>query len=104
MRRLALVIQQTALTATPPPHEWHSLPIPGTAVALVLAEFDNPAELRSYVALPGISLLPRLYRTVPTIAVTVLGALYGVVATDTVGDALEKIAVAWPHPWLWEHY
>jgi hypothetical protein len=103
MRPIALLVDAPTLATSPPPGAWRALVLGTTSWNLVLAEFTDTQSLQDYVALPGVRRLPRTYRPVPALAVQVLGPLFGVVATDTIGDALDKIAATWPEPWLSEH-
>lgn len=103
MKPMALLVTRAALAAHPPPGESHSLDLPGGTTSLLLVRFESVTDLKAYVGLPGVQLLPPVYKTVPVAAVAILGPAFGVVATDTIGDALEKIAASWPHAWLYEH-
>lgn len=106
-RWFAFVATTAALQATPPTGavEWDSHELPGTVPPrqIVLARFHTLAAAQAWAALPGINLWPRRARVLMPAIVTAL-APFGVIAGDTSDDALEKIAGAWSHPGVWEHY
>ena len=101
MRQIPVLVSKASLDANPPPCQYHALDIPGStpAACLVIASFHNPTEGRAWCAQPQCKPMPRGYALVPPIAVTLLGLPFGVVATDTVADAMEKVAASWPIAW-----
>lgn len=102
MRIVPILISKANFEANPPPCQWHALDIPGSvpAALLVIARFHNPAEGIAWCNQPQCKPMPRSHAPVPPIAVTLLGAAYGVAATDTVSEAMEKIAATgWPEAW-----
>ena len=76
--------------------------MPG-ALSLAFVRFHSPTDAKVWATLPGVVFLPRRARPIPTAVATALSG-FGVVGTDTVDAALEKLAALWPHPGVWEHY
>jgi len=101
VRIVPVLISKANLDANPPPCQWHALDIPGStpAACLVVAHFHNPTEGIGWCAQPQCKPMPRSYALVPPIAVTLLGSPFGVLASDTVAEAMEKVASAWPAAW-----
>ena len=75
---------------------------PGDATrALMVVDFgEHHGAEDAWRATPGMIVLPELWewgsRLVPPAAVTLFGA-WGVLATDTMGQAALKIRAVWPH-------
>jgi len=103
MRIVPVLISKASFDANPPSCQWHAMEIPGAVPPsyLVVCHFHNPSEGISWCAQPQCKPMPRNYALVPPIAVTLLGPLFGVVASDTVAEAMEKVA-AGGCPWAWE--
>lgn len=101
MRRVPILISKASFDANPPPCPYHWLDIPGSvpAAVLVVACFHSASEGRAWCAQPQCKPLLRGSALVPPIAVTLLGPPYGVLATDTVADAMEKVAAVWLGAW-----
>ncbi len=104
MRLVPVLISKANFDANPPPCRWHALDIADSnpAALLVIAHFHDPAEGIKWCAQPQCKPMARRHALVPPIAVTLLGPPYGVVATDTVADALEKIAAVSGDAAIWE--
>lgn len=96
-----MLISKANFEANPPPCAWHALEIPGSAPAalLVVVRFHNPRDGMDWCAQPQCKPMPRSFALVPPIAVTLLGPAFGVLAGDTVAEAMEKVAAAWPAAW-----
>jgi hypothetical protein len=103
MRIIPVLISKANLDANPPPCLYSAMEIPGAvpAACLVIAHFHNPREGIDWCAQPMCKPMPRGYALVPAIAVSLLGPPFGVLATDTVSEAMERIALAGCHT-AWE--
>ena len=85
--------------ATPPRGAWHATTCPGAPIwSLCVVEYwsDEQAD-DEWEALPGVRPLhiEDWGGLVPAIAVTAFGP-WGVVATDTVRQAMKKVRAVWP--------
>lgn len=84
-----------------PDVECHWTPCPGDPTRLLVVVncgHNYGAEAR-WRACNGVQMLPDhlvWYKPVPPIAVTLFGP-WGVLPTDTIGEAVQKIRTAWPH-------
>lgn len=105
MRRVPVLVSKASFDANPPTCQYHAMEIPGSSptAVLVIADFHDAKEGRAWCAQPQCKPLLRGYALVPPIAVTLLGPPFGVVATDTIADAMEKVAVSWPIAWDLAH-
>ena len=100
MRIVPVLISKASFDPNPPPCLWHALNLDGPPPAyLVVCHFHNPSEGIAWCAQPQCKPMPRSFALVPAIAVTLLGVSFGVVATDTVAEAMEKVAASWPAAW-----
>jgi hypothetical protein len=88
------------LQVTRPPCEHDALDVPPNA--LVLLRSADFGTVRAWVTKVSGTLLPHRTDVVPAQLLPML-APFGVVATDTIDGALQKVWQAWPHPGLWEH-
>lgn len=105
MRRVPILISKASFDSNPPPCQNHWLDIPGSVppAVLVIASFHSASEGRAWCAQPQCKPLLRGYDLVPPIAVTLLGPSFGVLATDTIADAMEKVAASWAFAWELAH-
>src|SRR6266702_4159235 len=92
-------VQTAALAATPPRGGWHATVCQGNpAWPLCLVErwADDAADDEWETATQAQPVYPEhLGNVVPAVAVQALGA-WGVVATDTMRQALRKVRSQWP--------
>ena len=103
MRWLAFYAQPGSSATPDTAREWDAIDL-SNGGRLILARFHSPDIAQAWVqSVQGVIFLPRRARPLPPAAITVLAA-FGVLAGDTVDDALAKIAAQWPHPGLWDHY
>jgi len=94
------VVPTAAVAATPPRGAWHAIACPGDptwSLCVVVAWTDNTAD-DEWEAIPGVRPLhPENWgNTVPAVAVTAFGP-WGVITTDTIRQAFEKIRRVWSH-------
>lgn len=92
-------IPTLTLQANPPRARAHSTTTPGLPdwSLVVVEEWNNPISQNTWEALPGVTSL-RIHnwgQIVPTLVVTAFGP-WGVLPTDTIGDAIEKIRAFFP--------
>ena len=97
--RTIYVVPTSTLAATKPRGTWHAIQAPGTpTLSLCAVEFWNDDQATDdWEALPGVQ--PLHIETwgalVPTAAVTAFGP-WGVLATDTIRQAMKKVRAVWP--------
>lgn len=96
--RIFYTIPTATLQANPPPARWHGISTPGRPdwSLVVVEEWSDPASQDAWEALPQCT-EHRIWNwgaLVPAIVVQAFGP-WGVVATDTIGDALRKIRANW---------
>lgn len=93
------VAPTATIAATPPRAVWHAMPLPGTPTLslCVVERWHEDGADDEWEALPGVRPLhvETWGQLVPPQAVTALAPL-GVVATDTIRQAFEKVRKVWP--------
>lgn len=92
-------VQTATLQANPPRARFQCTTTPGLPdwSLVVVEEWNDPISQDAWEALPSVAEL-RIWNwnnTVPAVLVTAFGP-WGVVATDTIGDAVLKIRAFWP--------
>jgi len=91
-------VQTAILHTTPPLGKWHALQCPGlpTWSLLVMEEWEGHTAQDVWEALPSVTEhYPENWnQLVPTALVTAFGP-WGVVATDTIRQAMRKVQTQW---------
>jgi hypothetical protein len=101
--RTLYVVPTATLAGTKPRGTWHATPAPGAPQwSLCVVEFWNDEQADDdWEALPGVQPLhiETWGQVVPALAVTAFGP-WGVVATDTIRQAMRKVKAIWAqaHP------
>lgn len=92
-------VPTTTLETTPPSGIWHGTQCPGVpALSLCVVErWNSHAEQDAWEALPGVKehYIENWSLPVPAAVVTAFGP-WGVTATDTLRQAMQKIRAQWP--------
>lgn len=97
--RCFYAVQTSVLRATPPPAPWHAVTCPDLpAWSLVVVDgWPDHAVQDAWEDLPGVIEHPvwNWAAPVPAAVVAAFGS-WGVVATDTLGQAMRRIRAHWP--------
>jgi hypothetical protein len=88
------IVLSALLKTAPPQAEWHAHGLDATH-SLVVVVWDTSAAEAAFESMAGVIPLGHLWENLPALAATPLATMQPTIAsTDTVGQALKKMA--WP--------